>query len=79
MANYRLHPITWKNVIDYNWLQLQITITPCLSLCVKPLIHQSDLRTYTKVVPFQEKKFLSLWSIVTTTEWNGLIKIDNWS
>ena len=22
--------ITWKNVIDYNWLQLQITITPCL-------------------------------------------------
>jgi hypothetical protein len=30
MANYRLHPITWKNVIDYNWLRLQITITPCL-------------------------------------------------
>ena len=30
MADYRLHPITWKNVIDYNWLQLQITITPCL-------------------------------------------------
>ena len=24
MADYRLHPITWKNVIDYNWLQLQI-------------------------------------------------------
>jgi len=22
---------------------------------VKPLIHQSELRTYTKVVPFQEK------------------------
>ena len=32
MADYRLHPITWKNVIDYNWLQLQITITPCLSV-----------------------------------------------
>ena len=31
MANYRLHPITWKNVIDYNWLRLQITITPCMS------------------------------------------------
>jgi hypothetical protein len=30
MADYRLHPITWKNVIDYNWLQLQITSTPCL-------------------------------------------------
>jgi hypothetical protein len=22
MADYRLHPITWKNVIDYNWLRL---------------------------------------------------------
>ena len=44
---------------------------------VKPLIHQSELGTYTKVVPFQEKKFLSLCSIVKTTEWNGLIKIDN--
>ena len=32
MTDYRLHPITWKNVIDYNWLQLQITITPCLIL-----------------------------------------------
>jgi hypothetical protein len=38
MTDYRLHPITWKNVIDYNWLQLQITITPCLvvmHLCVR--------------------------------------------
>ena len=43
---------------------------------VKPLIHQSELGTYTKVVPFQEN-FLSLCSIVKTTEWNGLIKIDN--
>jgi hypothetical protein len=30
MADYRLHSITWKKVIDYNWLRLQITITPCL-------------------------------------------------
>jgi hypothetical protein len=46
---------------------------------VKPLIHQSELRTYMKVVPFlfSRKKFLSLCSIVKTTEWNGLIKIDN--
>jgi hypothetical protein len=21
-SDYRLHPITWKNVIDYNWLRL---------------------------------------------------------
>ena len=27
--------------------------------------------------PFSIKKFLSLCSIVKTTEWNGLIKIDN--
>ena len=32
---------------------------------VKPLIHESS--------PFSRKKFLSLWSIVKTTEWNGLI------
>ena len=49
-----------------------------LAYGVKPLICQSELRTYTKVVPFQEINFLSLCSIVTTTEWNGLIKIDNW-
>ena len=36
---------------------------------VKPLIHESS--------PFSRKKFLSLCSIVKTTEWNGLIKIDN--
>ena len=23
-SDYRLHPITWKNVIDYNWLRLQL-------------------------------------------------------
>ena len=30
MSDYRLQPITGKNVIDYNWLQ--IMITPCLIL-----------------------------------------------
>jgi hypothetical protein len=29
------------------------------------------------VDPFSRKKFLSLCSIVKTTEWNGLVKIDN--
>jgi hypothetical protein len=24
MTDYRLYPITWKNVIDYNWLRLQL-------------------------------------------------------
>ena len=43
---------------------------------VKPLIHQSELRTY-ESSPFSRKKFLSHCSIVKTTEWNGLIKIDN--
>jgi hypothetical protein len=41
------------------------------------LIHQSELRT--KVVPFKEKKFLSLCTIVKTIESNRIIKIDNWS
>ena len=47
---------------------------------VKPLIHQSELGTYIYIYessPFSRKKFLSLCSIVKTTEWNGLIKIDN--
>jgi hypothetical protein len=43
---------------------------------VKPLIHQPELGTY-ESSPFSRKKFLSLCSIVKTTEWNGLIKIDN--
>jgi len=43
----------------------------------KPLIHQSEFRHESS--PFSRKKFLSLCSIVKTTEWNGLIKIDNWS
>ena len=29
--------------------------------------------------PFSRKKFLSLCSIVNTTEWNRIIKSDNWS
>jgi hypothetical protein len=37
MADYRLHPITWKNVVDYNWLRLQITITPCLSQTIEKI------------------------------------------
>jgi hypothetical protein len=41
------------------------------------LCNKSELRTYTKVVLFQKKMFLSLCSIVTTTEWNGMIKTDN--
>ena len=52
--------------------------TSCFcSLGVKPLIHLSELRTYTKVVPFQENKFLSLCSIAKITEGNGMIKTDN--
>ena len=40
MADYRLHPITWKNVIDYNWLQLQIT--PCLIMVLEYLLYNSS-------------------------------------
>ena len=28
MTDYRLHPITWKNVIDYNWLRLHHVSLP---------------------------------------------------
>ena len=39
-------------------------------LGVKPQIHQSEPRTYTKVVPLKEKKFLSLCCIAKNIEWN---------
>jgi len=41
---------------------------------VKPLIHQSELAN---VFLCKEKKFLSPCSIVKTTEWNRIIKIEN--
>jgi hypothetical protein len=74
--------------LNINWLRLhwnQNKISRSIKslpfLGVKPVIHQSELRTYTKVVPFQEKNSFHFvnYSIVKTTEWNGLIKIDNWS
>jgi len=46
------------------------------ALGVKPLIHQSELRTYTKVVPFQEKTsfhFVVLWKLLNGMEWLKLI------
>ena len=46
MVDYRLHAITWKNVIDYNWLWLQIMITPCL------------LTTVWRVIPLEMHFFL---------------------
>jgi len=38
---------------------------------VKPLIHQSEFRTYTKVVPFKENssfRFVVLWQILNGME-----------
>jgi hypothetical protein len=43
---------------------------------VKSLIHQSELRTHTKVVRLKEKKFLSFCCIVKNTERNEIINID---
>ena len=48
----------------------------CCSLGVKPLIHQSELRKYTKVVPFQEKgsfHFVVLWKLLNGMDWLKLI------
>ena len=43
---------------------------------VKPIIHQSELRPYTKVVPFKENSSFR-FVVLRNTEWNGIIKIDN--
>jgi len=47
---------------------------PYIPVGVKPLIHQSELRT-NESSPFSRKKFHSPCSFVKTTEWNGLIEI----
>jgi hypothetical protein len=55
-------------------LHSRLTICDCLG--VKPLIHQSELRTYTQVVPSQEKNsfhFVVLWQLLNVMEWLKLI------
>ena len=47
---------------------------------VKPLIHQSELKTYTKVVLFKEKssfRSLVFWKILTEIYINGINEIGN--
>ena len=48
-------------------------------LGVKPVIHKSELRTYANVVPFNEKSYFRFVVLWKNTEWNGIIRIDNWS
>jgi hypothetical protein len=60
------------NTCFHNWCPV-LMATP---LGVKPLIHQSELRTYTKVVPFQGKSsfhFVVLWKLLNGMEWFKLI------
>ena len=49
----------------------------CDCLGVEPLIHQPELRTYTKVVPFLKKKssfhFVVLWKLLNGMELLKLI------
>jgi hypothetical protein len=52
---------------QYSYLQkiLEYSYSTCIG--VKPLIHLSELRTYRKVVPFQEKSsfhFAVLWKLL---------------
>jgi hypothetical protein len=91
MEDYRLHPITWKNVIDYNWLQLQITITPYLASWTKihfdPFMwYFSDIRDYMDVqsifglflqLNWKETTFVASWkNIYVKTSFNiPLIKL----
>jgi hypothetical protein len=62
------HSLVCNNKCSLKWLVFLIILS----------INQSELRTYIKVVPFKEK-FLSFCSIVKNIEWNGIIKIDDWS
>jgi hypothetical protein len=65
------------NNISVIWWQSVLLVGEIRVPGDKPIIHQSELRTYTKVVSFKENSSFSLCCIVTNTEWNGIIKIDN--
>ena len=58
-VNRKISVMIW-GCITYNGVST-------LTLGVKPLIHQSELRTYMKVVPFHEKSsfhFVILWKLL---------------
>jgi hypothetical protein len=57
--------VFWPSFVLHSLLRI------CDCLGVKPLIHHSELRTYTKVVPFQEKgsfHFVVLWKLLNGME-----------
>jgi hypothetical protein len=57
-------------VLCSDFLYFNLTV-PHRNTMVKPLIHQSELRTYTKVVPFKENssfRFVVLWQILNGME-----------
>ena len=41
-SDYRLHPITWKNVIDYNWLRLQLQLPHVWFECALEMIAEAN-------------------------------------
>ena len=60
-----------KQQIQHKQIETLVSVWPTLFFFstqgVKPLIHQSELGTYTKVVPFQEKSsfhFAVLWKLL---------------
>jgi hypothetical protein len=69
MVDYRnkLHAITRKNVIDYNWLWLQITITPCLSAAVFHYIKKKSTAIYL------EDTGKAIYIIYTSEKWQFYI------
>jgi hypothetical protein len=70
-----IEDITLSQVTKYS-AEINIVKIYVLYYGVKPLIHQSELRTYTKVVPFQEKNsfhFVVLWKLLNGMEWLKLI------
>ena len=51
MADYRLHPITWKNVINYNWLRL-----PHVCHDIAEILFKMVLNTVTLTPLFSENQ-----------------------
>jgi hypothetical protein len=64
--------------VDYMYVYNYVNLGISINFSYRCQTTNLPIRAQKKSI-FKENKFLSLFSIVKTTEWNGIIKIDNYS
>jgi hypothetical protein len=73
-SDYRLHPITWKNVIDYNWLRLPHV---CHKLPFGQKCHELFVISYSIHANLSDDMFLLLYSWLSLSR-TRLTRISGW-